>query len=165
MKRFPNFPNPSWIRFQLERAFVAALLAVAVFALLGKAAHAQQSCGDITEQPETVYSDMLDIMAGYFPIEDAGVCERIVKSAVGACHKAVADAEGCLGSLVGSTLKAVKTACGTTADPSACTADAKEQAAESEAGQEILADEAHATCDDEFAEAFLEVCLEGIVPL
>jgi hypothetical protein len=165
MKRAPNFLNASWIRFQLERACVTALLVVALFALLGKAAHAQQSCGDISEQPETVYSDMLDILAGYFPIEDAGVCGKIVKAAVGACHRAVADAEGCLGNLVGSTLKAAKSACGTTSDPSACTADAKEQAEASETGVGVLADEAHAVCDGEFAESFSEACLSGLDPV
>jgi hypothetical protein len=38
-----RFPNASTIRYQLHRIFVTAMLAVAVLALLGKAAHAQ--CG------------------------------------------------------------------------------------------------------------------------
>jgi hypothetical protein len=59
MKRAPNLPNASWIRFQLERACVTALLAVALFALLGKAAHAQQS-RDIAERPEIVVETCLE---------------------------------------------------------------------------------------------------------
>ena len=52
MKRFPN---ASTIRHQLHRIFVTAMLAVAVLALLGKAAHAE-ACGNLSDPSEAVYA-------------------------------------------------------------------------------------------------------------
>lgn len=52
MKRFPK---ASYIRDQLHRVFVTAMLALAALALLGKAAHAQP-CSDPDEARTGVYA-------------------------------------------------------------------------------------------------------------
>lgn len=57
MKRFARW---SRLRDQLHRLFVTAMLALAALALLGKAAHAQTSCGDITNQPHAECEDRVD---------------------------------------------------------------------------------------------------------
>ena len=58
MKRFPR---ASYLRDQLHRLFVTAMLALAALALLGKAAHAQTSCGDITDPPDAVHEDRVAV--------------------------------------------------------------------------------------------------------
>ena len=156
MKRFPS---ASTLRYQLHRVFVTTLLAIAALALLGKAAHAQESCGVVADQPEAVFDDMIGVLDAYFPIEDVRTCEKVVKAGVAACHKVVSDAEGCLGSLVGSALKAVKSACAPTADPATCYADAKDSASAAEASLEADAEEAHLVCDNGFAQSLLDACL------
>jgi hypothetical protein len=57
-----RFPNASTIRYQLHRIFVTAMLAVAVLALLGKAAHAQ--CRDIEAQLDTDKTSIETALAG-----------------------------------------------------------------------------------------------------
>ena len=64
-----RFANASHIRHQLHRIFVTAMLAVAVLALLSKAAHAQ-ACGNFSETPEAVYGQFL---GASFGLADDGV--------------------------------------------------------------------------------------------
>jgi hypothetical protein len=156
MKRLPS---ASTIRYQLHRLFVTVLLAVAALALLGKAAHAQESCGGVGDQPEAVLDDMVDVLGLYFPIEDVRTCEKIAKAGVAGCHKAVSDTQSCLGSLIKSTRKAVKSACEPTVDPATCYGEAKGAAEGAEAAIEEDAEDAHLVCDTEFPNSLLGTCL------
>jgi len=65
MKRFPK---ASYIRDQLHRLFVTAMLALAALALLGKAAHAQ-ACGDLGDVPSVVLDDYVETLGGLFPLD------------------------------------------------------------------------------------------------
>lgn len=143
----------------LRRLFLTALLALPAFALLAEPARAQESCGDIQDQPEAVLDDMLAALDPYFPIEDPRTCEKIVKVGVAACHEAISDAGSCLGGLGKSTLKALKSACATTVDPAACNDDAQEQLDAIEAGIESISGDAHGSCDTDFAPSLLDLCL------
>jgi len=160
MKRFPN---TSTIRYQLQRVFVAAMLAVAVLALLGKAAHAQP-CGEIESAPEAVFFMMDELVSGLFPLSDAQ-CEKIVKTAVAACHDAVADTLRCTLSSLKSASKARKVACSELEPPDRddCNDTLADFLDDIELDLELEAQDADAVCDNLFADSISDSCL-GILP-
>lgn len=154
-----RFPNASTIRYQLHRIFVTALLAVAVLALLGKAAHAQ--CGNIGDQPDEVLGIYSDRFEPYVPIADAALCAKVTKTAIAACHAALSDWASCQEGVVGSSYKITKAVCATTQDPKSCAATAKGQLETDKMGIEEALAEVDPLCDQSFAAAILEICLEG----
>jgi hypothetical protein len=158
MKRF----DASYIRHQLHRLFVASMLAVAALALLGKAAHAQ--CSDPDDAPVGVYSTFEELVGGRFPLSEAE-CEKIVKTAVAACHAAVSDAVQCVESLFKSVTKARKTACSPLAgaDRTDCNDTLETFLAGVEEDLALEAQDADAICDSDFAESLSDDCL-GIDP-
>jgi hypothetical protein len=155
MRRFSN------VRHQVHRLFVTALLGLAVLALLGKAAHAQ-ACGDILEQPESVYETFLNTLAITFPLEDPAACEKLSKAAISACHKAVSDTASCQTSLTSGVLKGTKPVCSTFKNQSGCLDDAKATADGDKADIASQADSADNECDTEFAAAIANACNNGL---
>jgi hypothetical protein len=156
-----RFSNASDVRHHVHRLFVTALLALAVLALIGKAAHAQ-ACGSILEQPEEVYDTFLGQLAITFPIEDASVCEKLTKAAVSACHKAVSDTASCQTSLASGVLKGTKPVCSTFKNQSGCLDDAKSVADGDKADAAAQAETAHAECDGGFEGAIANACANGL---
>jgi type IV secretory pathway TrbL component len=155
MRRFSS------VRHQLHRVFVTALLALAVLALLGKAAHAQ-ACGSIGEQPEAVYDTFLNSLAITFPLGDSAACEKLTKAAISACHKAVSDTASCHTSLTSGVLKGTKPVCSTFKNQSGCLDDAKATADGDKADIASQADSANTVCDTEFAGAIANACNNGL---
>jgi hypothetical protein len=154
-----RFPNASTIRYQLHRIFVTAMLAIAVLALLGKAAHAQ--CGDIDDQPDDVLGIFSDRFEPYVPIADAALCAKVTKTAVAACHAALSDWASCQEGVVGSSYKITKAVCATTPDPKACAASAKVQLETDRTSIATALAGVGPSCDLAFANAVLQICLEG----
>jgi len=155
MKRFAN---PRYVRYQLHRLFVTALLAVAALALIGKAAHAQ--CGNFVAVPGDVFSIFSDRLEPFAPIGDTAICTKIVKAALAACHAAVSDVASCSEGVATSSYKATKAACASSPDPKACAAIAKNQLDIDKAGIEDAAAPAHADCEAN-VENLATHCLEG----
>jgi hypothetical protein len=158
-----RFPKSATVRDSLHRLFVTTLLALAAFALLGKAAHAQQSCGPLGAQPEAVFIDLTNLLADRFPIAEASTCEKIVKAGIAACHKAVSSTASCTTSVISNSYKALRAACVMAADPRACSSGAKEEADTNADIIDGYAGVAHAVCDEEFADELFEDCM-GIAP-
>jgi hypothetical protein len=155
MKRF----DASYIRHQLHRLFVASMLAVAALALLGKAAHAQP-CSDPDEAPTGVFATFQELVGGRFPLPEAE-CAKIVKTAVAACHAAVADSLQCAESLFKSVTKARKTACSPLdgEERTDCNETLETFLADVEEDLALEAQEADAVCDANFAESLSSQCL------
>jgi hypothetical protein len=155
MKRFSTVS----FRYQLHRAFVAAMLGVAALALLGKAAHAQ-ACGDPEAVPEAVFFSFDELLGELFPLTPEE-CEKIAKTGVAACHAAVSDSVQCTQSLFKSGRKARKTACGSleSAERAECIASAETVLDAAEADLENSATAADAVCDGELAGALSAECL------
>jgi hypothetical protein len=122
MKRFPD---ASVIRYQLHRLFVTAMLAVAALALLAEVARAQTFCGEPEEQPAALLSLYVGELDLYFPAENA-TCEKFVRGATAACHRAVSDAAACRQRLAASLFKNTKTLCKDAIVPAQCSSDAEE---------------------------------------
>jgi hypothetical protein len=159
MKRFPKAP---YLLDRLHRLFVTAMLALAALALLGKAAHAQ--CSDPDDAPAGVYSTFEELLGGRFPLSEAE-CEKIVKTAVAACHSAVSDAVQCVESLFKSVTKARKTACSPLEgeERTDCNESVATLLESVEEDLALEAQEADAVCDSNFAESLSDDCL-GIGP-
>lgn len=135
----------------------AAVLAL----MLGAGEARAQACGDIDDQPEEVFDEFVDNLGIFFGGENEEMCEKIVKAAVAACHKAVSESAACQSSLVGSVLKGSKAACATSKGQSACNDEFKDGAAGAKNAIEAEADDTHEVCDAGFADELFEACMLG----
>ena len=105
-----------------------------------------------------IYSDRFE---PYVPIADAALCAKVTKTAIAACHAALSDWASCQEGVVGSSYKITKAVCATTQDPKSCAATAKGQLETDKMGIEEALAEVDPLCDQSFAAAILEICLEG----
>jgi hypothetical protein len=141
---------------------VAVGVMLAMFVVLGAGQARAQACGLVEDVPSEFLDDIVGTLGGLFPLA-AAECEKITKSAVSACHKAVSASAGCSEAQISSARKGAKTACkaqGSGEDQ--CNADIGglldfvEGALDSDAG------DAHDECDGSFATQLDLTCREGI---
>jgi hypothetical protein len=141
-------------------ATVAALLAL--LTLLGAGQARAQACGLVEDVPSEFLDDFVGTLGGLFPLSAAD-CEKITKSAVSTCHKAVSGSADCAENQIKSARKGAKTGCAARgAGEDACNADIGGFLDGLEAVLEGKADGAHAECDGSFASQLDLKCREGI---
>jgi hypothetical protein len=146
---------------QIRRLSGSLSLAVAALALgLSLEAHAAivYACLGPSEQPSLVRTWVTAYYAGEFPLDES-TCEKIVKKAVAACHKAVSEAEKCQDKLYGALRSIAKPAC---EGDAGCIDDAKQSIEAGASSLEEDADSAHDDCDGDFAESLFDYCVTGI---
>lgn len=142
----------------------SALLAaaLALFVVLGAGQARAQACGSATDVPVEVLDDFVDTLGGLFPL-GADECEKITKSAVAACHKAVSSSAACTAAQISGSRKGAKTGCKvkkSLADSCDAEFDALLDLAES--ALEGTVDYAQGECDGTFATTFDLICREGV---
>lgn len=140
---------------RLGRVGILAVLAAALAG--GGAPPPPVPCGFPDEQPEQVFGVYLTQLSEAFPLDEAS-CAKLVKNAIGACHRAVSDSASCLDHVVGGLFKGTKIACGSSVDPAACVDSAKQDSEDARAGFDERSAVGHALCDGEFAEAIATAC-------
>jgi hypothetical protein len=143
-------------------ARVMVLVGLAGLLMAGKAP-VPPPCGLPEDQPELVFAFYTGQLGGAFPL-DEDACAKLASSATAACHKAVADCAACLDRLVNNLLKGMKTVCSTTEDPGTCVDGAKAQNEGYQMEIEGSEQEGNAVCDEEFANAIFDACLDVVKP-
>jgi hypothetical protein len=135
---------------------VAALLMV--FVLLGGGQAQAQACGEIEDVPSEFLDDYIETLGGLFPLS-AAECEKITKSAVSSCHKAVSASASCAENQVSGVRKGSKTACKAQGDEEdQCNTDVGGLLDLVQGLLDVEADGAHAECDGSFAGVLEDTC-------
>jgi len=138
----------------------AVLVGAALLAGAGEA-HAQ-ACGIPDEVPEKVYEEVfLETLGEGFPMPEAA-CERLTKTVVSTCHKAVSAIAKCWQGVGKGLGKGAKTTCSEQGvGEEACSNFTAAEVAGMAAAVESSAADGHAACDLG-AELFQSYCLNGI---
>lgn len=138
------------------RVIVCSVLVV--FVMLGAGQASAQACGDIEDVPSEFLDDYLETLGGLFPL-DAAECEKITKSAVSSCHKAVSASVSCAESQVSGVRKGSKTACKAQgAGEDACNTEVGGFLDVVQTLLDVETDGAHAVCDASFAGVLESSC-------
>jgi hypothetical protein len=147
-------------------ALVTGALAVGVLAAAAPASAQSSSsipCGIPIVQPEAVFFFYEMQFEDVFPLDDEKACNKIVKQAVAVCHTATRESQQCLQELLLGMSKSGKVACHSDGGEGCL----EEVLGELEGAKESLgemADEAHESCNDEFASELFFACMNGFDP-
>jgi hypothetical protein len=87
-----------------------AVLSSLVLGLLAAGGASAQPCGDLDAVPEEVYAGYVELLGDFFPLPRA-TCDKIAKTVVASCHRAVSSSASCVGALIRGVGKAGRTAC------------------------------------------------------
>jgi hypothetical protein len=144
----------------VARGWSGVAAAGTLVALLLAAAPAEAQCSDADEAPEAVFASFEELVGGLYPLP-AQECAKIVKTAVAACHAAVADSVQCVEALFKSVTKARKTACGTLVgeEKTECIESLESFLSDVEEDVALEAEVADGVCDEQFADAISDDCL------